>query len=199
MENKEDCCDKFFGFIKENEEFLNNPVIKAFLSKEENYQLLKKSICYPTLQNQELLDQTFRAFYFYIRFTAYVSSTLYFHGINLDKKIRETNYRFPITLDQPIGDNSEISYKDLAEHREDFEIESDNLLDYIIDSNLYKALQDITSNQRKILYLVYVKGFTDSEVSILLNKSQQAVSKSRSKALKKVRKYIEGNSGKSTM
>ena len=195
MENKEDCCFKFLKFIRENEEFLNNPVIKAFLSKEENYQLFKKSICYPTLQNQELLDQAFRAFYFYFRFTTYVSSTLYFYGINLDKKIRETNYRFPVTLDQPIDDNSEIYHKDLAEHYEDFEIESDNLLDYIINPDLYKVLQGITSNQRKILYLVYVKGFTDSEVGILLNKSQQAVSKSRSKAMKKIRKCMEGISG----
>ncbi len=199
MGRKEDSCLKFHKFINENKGFLNNQIIKAFLSKEENYQLFKKALCYPTLQNQELLDKTFRAFYFYIRFTAYVSSTLYFHGINLDKRIRKTNYRFPITLDQPMDYNSEISHKDLVEHRENFEIESENLLDYIINPNLYDALQEITPNQMEILHLVYVKGFTDTEVSFLLNKSQQAVSKSRSKALKKVRKYMEGISGEYTM
>lgn len=188
MENKEGCYIKFLKFIRENKEFLNNPLIKAFLSKAENYQLFKQSICCPTLQNKELLDQAFWSFYFYFRFSAYVSSTIYFHGINLDKKIRKTNYRFPVTLDQPIGDNSEMTYKDLVEYRDDFEIESENLLDYIVDPVLYKALQHITSNQLEILYLVYVKGFTDSEVSILLKKSQQAVSKSRSKALKKIKK-----------
>ncbi len=194
MKNKENYCRKFFEFIKENEEFLNNPVIKEFLSKEKNYQLFKSSICHPTFQNQEQLDQAFRAFYFHIRFTAYVSSTIYFHGVNLDKKVRETNFKFPLTLDQPVGDDSEISYKDLAEYHDNFEIESDNILDYVIDPNLYKALQDITSNQRTILYLVYIKGFTDSEVSILLKKSQQAVSKSRNKALKKIRRYMERDS-----
>lgn len=193
MENKEDCCH-FFKFIKENKQFLNNPIIKDFLSKRNNYQLFKRSICNPTFQNKELLDKTFRSFYFQLRFTAYVSSTLYFHGINLDKKIRETNYRFQVTLDQAVNDNSELSYKDLIEYHEDFEIESDNILDYIINPILYEALQNITFNQRKILYLVYIKGFTDSEVSILLKKSQQAVSKSRNKALKKIKSFMEEKS-----
>lgn len=192
MENRRDC--KFEIFIKENKEFLNNPVIKDFLSKKENYLLLKQSICYPTIKNQEKLDEAFRAFYFSIRFTSYISSTLYFHGINLDKKIRETNFRFPMTLDQPVKEDSETSAKELAVYHENFEIASDNILDYITDSKLYQALRNLTLNQREILYLVYIKGWTDSEVSIYLKKSQQAVSKSRNKAIKKVRKYFEENS-----
>ncbi|MGW6301862.1 hypothetical protein [Peribacillus butanolivorans] len=71
MENEEDCCCEFVSFIKTNEDFLNNPVIKGFLSKKDNYRLFKQSICHPTQQNQELLDQAFQAFYFYVRFTAY--------------------------------------------------------------------------------------------------------------------------------
>ncbi|MEK4539167.1 sigma factor-like helix-turn-helix DNA-binding protein [Peribacillus sp. FSL K6-1552] len=190
MENEEDCCCEFVSFIKTNEDFLNNPVIKGFLSKKDNYRLFKQSICHPTQQNQELLDQAFQAFYFYVRFTAYVSSTLYFHGINLDKKFQKVNNRFPLTLDQPVNDDSEVSLKDLVRHNEDFEIESENILDYIIDPNLYKGIQNITPNQKRILYLVYIKNFTDSEVGILLKKTQQAVSKSRNKALIKLRRYM---------
>ncbi|MGG0657468.1 sigma-70 family RNA polymerase sigma factor [Rummeliibacillus pycnus] len=190
MENNKDCC-KFREFIQGNEEFLNNPVIKDFLSKKANYQLLKQSICHPTFQNKERLDQAFRGFYFNIRFTAYISSTLYFHAINLDKKISKLNYRFPVTLDQPFKEDTEVSLKDIAIYHEDFELKSDNILDYITDPDIYNALKSLTSNQRNILYLVYIKGWTDSEVGNYLKKSQQAVSKSRNKALKKIRRDLK--------
>lgn len=184
-------CSKFQDFIQNNAEFLNNPVIKDFLYNKENYQLLKQSICHPTFQNKEMLDQAFRGFYFNIRFTAYVSSTLYFHAINLDKKISRMNYCFPVTLDQPIKEDSEVTLKEFAVYHEDFELKSDNILDYITDANIFKAVQSLTANQRNILYLVYIKGWTDSEVGVYLKKSQQAVSKSRNKAIKKIRSDLK--------
>ncbi|WP_146551837.1 sigma-70 family RNA polymerase sigma factor [Rummeliibacillus sp. SL167] len=186
MEKNNDCY-KFRKFIEENKTFLNNPIIKDFLSKKANYQLLKQSICDPTCQNKEQLDQAFRGFYFNIRFTAYISSTLYFHAINLDKKIRKLNYQFPIMLDQPVKEDSDMSLKDMTIYHEDFELKSDNILDYITDSKIYEAVKRLTPNQRHILYLVYIKGWTDSEVGKHLKKSQQAVSKSRNKALKRIR------------
>lgn len=189
MERKND-CSKFRDFIQENREFLNNPIIKDFLSKKANYQLLRQSICDPTYQNKERLDHAFRGFYFNIRFTAYISSTLYFHAVNLDKKIRKLNYRFPITLDQPVKDDSDMSLKDMTIYHEDFELKSNNILDYITDSNIYEAVKGLTPNQRQILYLVYIKGWTDSEVGNYLKKSQQTVSKSRNKALKKIRRDL---------
>lgn len=184
-------CNKFHKFIRDNKIFLDNPIIKNFLSIKENYYLLKQCICDPTPQNQDLLDQNFRDFFFHTRFTSYVSTTLHFHGINLDKRYRETRNRYPLLLDQPVNDDTSISFKDLAEQHESFEIESDDLLDYILDFNLFKALQEITSNQRRILSLVYIKGYTDTEVGLIMNKSQQAISKSRKKALNRLRKYLE--------
>lgn len=189
LENKNECYT-FRNFIKENKDFLNNPIIKDFLSNKENYQLLKQSICNPTYQNKERLDQAFRGFYFNIRFTAYISSTLYFHAINLDKKIRKLNYCFPIILDQPVKEDSEMPLKEMAIYHEDFELKSDNILDYITDINIFEAVKRLTPNQRHILHLVYIKGWTDSEVGEYLKKSQQTVSKSRNKALKRIRRDL---------
>lgn len=84
--NKQYCCREFF-----------EQSIKSFLSIHNNFHLFKQSICHPTIENQMLLDQSFKTFYFYIRFTAYLSSTIYYHAINFDKKDRQTNYRFPVT------------------------------------------------------------------------------------------------------
>lgn len=191
MVNNDEGCYRLYKFIEENGEFLNNPLIKDFLSSRKNYMLFKQAICQPTSYNKEQLDIAFRTFYFHIRFTSYVSSTIYFHGINIDKNIRKTNFRFPLTLDKPVSNDSDLSYKDLAEYIDDYEIESDNILDYISDPDLYRALQVISPKQREVLYLVYIKGYNDTEVGYLLNKSQQAVSKTRNKALKKIRLKME--------
>lgn len=195
MEIKNDCI-KFRNFIQENKAFLNNPVIKEFLSNKANYNLLRQSICNPTCQNKEQLDLAFRGYYFNIRFTAYISSTIYYHAINLDKKIRQINYRFPITLDQPVNEESEISIKDMTVYHEDFELKSDDILDYITDLNIYKAIKRLTPNQRNILYLVYIKGLTDSETAEYLKKSQQTISKSRKQALKRIRTELKITSEK---
>ncbi|MGX9134122.1 sigma-70 family RNA polymerase sigma factor [Rummeliibacillus sp. JY-2-4R] len=183
-------CHAFRKFIEENEEFLNNPLIKDFLSQKENYQLLKMSICHPTTQNKDLVDQAFRVYYFTIRMTSYISTSLYYHAINFDKKIRQLNYRFPVILDRPVKEDSELALKDLAIYHEDFEIQSDIILDYISDPMIYQAVKSLTLNQRNILYLVYIKSWTDIEVSQYLQISQQAVSKSRNKAIKKIRKQL---------
>ncbi len=55
---------------------------------------------------------------------------------------------------------------------------------------IYQAIKSLSSNQRNILYLVYINGWTDIEVSQYLQKSQQAVSKSRNKAIKQIRKQL---------
>ncbi|WP_428842484.1 sigma factor-like helix-turn-helix DNA-binding protein [Lysinibacillus mangiferihumi] len=44
--------------------------------------------------------------------------------------------------------------------------------------------------------LVYIKGFSDTEIGQLLNISQQAVSKTHKKALKNIREYIETHKDK---
>jgi RNA polymerase sigma factor (sigma-70 family) len=191
MKNVDNACCKLIDFIDENRFFMKNPLIKQFLSKNKNYELFENSICYPTLQNKEKLELAFKAFYFYIRFISYVSSTLHFHGINSDKKIRTRKHRFPLLLDKSVSEDTELTYKDLAIYYEDFEVKSNNILDYIIDPNLYKAIERLTSNQREILYLVYIEKLTDAEVGSFMGKSQQAVSKSRKKALEKIRRYIK--------
>ncbi len=190
MNNLEDSCCKLREFIKKNDSFMNNPLISGFLSKRENYELFKKAVCCPTVKNKENLDRTFKVFYFYVRFTSYVSTTLFYHGINLDKKIREKNIRFPLTLDQPVSTDSDLVYKDLVQYNEDYNVRSDNILDYILDPKLYKAVQALTSNQKEILYLVYVKGYTDTDIAIFTEKSQQTISKSHRKALKKIKRIM---------
>ena len=58
------------------------------------------------------------------------------------------------------------------------------------------ALYSLTEKQKQIINLVYIKGFSDTEIGQLLNISQQAVSKTHKKALKNIREYIETHKDK---
>lgn len=174
---------KLVKFVRDNKSFLNNPLIKNFLSEKDNNQLFKKAICYPFLQNREALDQAFKEFYFSIRFTAYISSTLYFHGINIDKKIRQYKSRFPLHFENSINESTGYYSKDYMQYYENFDISPEDILEHINDFTLYETIKNLNSNQKEILQLAYIKGLTDSEIGLLLEKSQQAVSKSHRKAL----------------
>lgn len=59
-----------------------------------------------------------------------------------------------------------------------------------------EAVIRLTDKQKEILYLAYVKRLTDTEIGIVLNKSQQAVSKTHKKALKNINNYLQKMKGK---
>ncbi|CAM3997794.1 sigma-70 family RNA polymerase sigma factor [Mesobacillus zeae] len=185
-----ECRDKVEQFKHSNKDFLSNPLIKEFLADEEHYELFTEAVCSPCDEVQERINEKFKEFYFRIRFISYVSSTLYFHGINLDKKIRKHDQRFPLQLDQPINNESETTLKELIEYKENDSIDSGDVLDFISDPVLYKAIKSLTNNQQDILSLAYVKGLKDVEIAALLKKTQQAVSKSRKKALNTLKSIL---------
>lgn len=84
----------------------------------------------PTTKNMEKLDETFKLFYFEIRFTAFISSSVYFNSINFDS---------------PIQSEDEVTFKEMIEDPES-EITldkisiSDDIADYIINPVLYEAV-----------------------------------------------------------
>ncbi|MCL6587906.1 MAG: sigma-70 family RNA polymerase sigma factor [Anoxybacillus sp.] len=195
------CKQKIEEFKEENKDFLENPVVKSFLMEEKNQKLLVEVICDPTEENQKLLDNEFKKFYFDIRFTSYISMVLYFNAINFDKRYRKMLKRHPLTVDQPIkNDTSNTSFNAmLVDVETEIQVEdilrSDNIEDYITNPVLYEAIQSLTEKQKEVISLAYVKGLTDTEISKVLNKSQQAVSKIHKAALKSICKFIEKKGG----
>jgi hypothetical protein len=106
------CEKKVNKFIDENQKFLEHNVIKSFLSHEKYNQFFLETISYLATESQKILDDEFKKYYFNIRFTAFISSTLYFNTINDDKRHRKTKNRYQLTLDKPLGDEQELSFKD---------------------------------------------------------------------------------------
>ncbi|MED3642180.1 sigma-70 family RNA polymerase sigma factor [Caldifermentibacillus hisashii] len=199
--NNRYCREQVGRFIKENKRFLEHKVVKSFLENEENKQLFLEVICYPTPENKQKLDDEFKKFFFNVRFTAFLSSILYFNSINYDKRHRKFKSRNQLTLDQPLEENEELSFKDLLSDPSS-EINVDNILrssdikDFIVDPNLLKAIEKLTPKQKEVIDLAYVKGLSDTEIANLLGKSQQGISKLHKKALKNIYEYLkEGGEG----
>jgi RNA polymerase sigma factor (sigma-70 family) len=181
---------------------LKNPLIRSFLENKEHAELLTTAICYPTKENNSKLDQIFKKFYFQLRFTTYISNTLYFNAINFDKSNRKTNHRFPLTVDQPIEKEETTNKENIEDDSATITLEkivrSSNIDDYIETIALVQALKLLTPKQKQVISLAYIYGLSDTNIAINLGCSQQAVSKLHKKALIKLRSHLlnEGSDSK---
>lgn len=183
-------------YLSKIEKHMKNPIIKSFLNIVENMDLLKEVINNPTSILTKKLDDTFREFYFRIRFTSYLSQAIYFNAINYDKKVKLFSDRNKSILDIPIKDKKGRKVLDFFcsmewKHCQEECIYSSNIKDHLTNYSLYKGIEQLTENQRQLLSLAYIFDLTDSEIATYFNISQQAVSKSHKKILKKLREIIE--------
>jgi len=178
------------------EKHLQNPIIKSFLDIPENRELLNEVMNNPTNMSKQRLDDAFREFYFRIRFTSYLSKSIHFNAINYDKKRKLFQDRNQLILDKRSREDEGAALIDLISSKEwqegqDVCSDSSSIEDHLTSESLFQGIQRLTKNQRHLLSLAYVYGLNDSEIAMYLCKSQQAVSKSHKKALKKLREIIE--------
>ena len=182
-------------FKQKNQAFLQNPIIKRFLGEQEHYLLFLKAVNYPTVENNEKLDRVFKKYYFNIRFSAFISTSLYYNAVNFDKKQRLHMSRFPLTVDSEVQEEYGITFKDtLQDSKAEIIIDkltlSNDIGDYIINPKLYKVVHSLSTKQKEVLNLAYLKGLSDTAIAKILNKSQQSVSKLHKTALKKIYDYM---------
>ncbi|MDT9027482.1 sigma-70 family RNA polymerase sigma factor [Rossellomorea yichunensis] len=169
-----------------------NKAVESFLSQSKHQELLKEFLTSPSPSAEDYLNEAFKAHYFAIRFTSYVSSSLYFHSVNFDKKIRLHRGRQLLTLDQPLSGEKEGTFKDIIpDSEESFILPEQSLKDAISDDALLAAFRKLTNKQRAILDLAYVNGMSDTEIARVLRVTQQAVSKSHRNALARLREELQ--------
>ncbi len=190
-----DLDEKIGEFFDANQEFLNNKIIKNFLNNIENQELLLNVIENPNENNKNKIDESFKKFYFNVRFISFISQTIYFSAINFDKKIRLVNSRFPLIADSNLKEDDQLSIKDLiVDDKAHIDIEQiindENLEKYVGDEKLLQAILLLTETQKKIISLSYIDGLSDTEIARKLNKSQQTVSKTRKKALENIHSHL---------
>ena len=124
------------------------------------------------------------------RFIGYISSMLHYNSIHFDKKIRKLSERYALVLD-------DIDVKDEAMEESNTESISEPLEEQISDPSLYAAFLRLTTREREVVNLSICKLLRDREIAQVLGVSQQSISKTRKKALEKLRKAIieNGDSG----
>ncbi|MGE7910820.1 sigma-70 family RNA polymerase sigma factor [Lysinibacillus xylanilyticus] len=181
---------KIEDFFYRNNEQVNNPIIKSFLSDSQNLYLVQKAILYPTDINRKLVDESFQSHYKNVRKTKYVSNLIYFFSLDFDKKRRRLQNRSLLILDKGL---SEKDGKTAIERIEDAsnETELDNivgegLLDNIEDEELLKSLQKLTVKQLQILEMIYVKELSIKDIAQTLQTTPQNISNLHRKALNKL-------------
>jgi len=181
---------KIEDFFYRNNEQVNNPIIKSFLSDSHNLYLVQKAILYPTDINRKLVDESFQSHYKNVKKTKYVSNLIYFFSLDYDKKRRRLQNRSLLILDKGL---SEKDGKTAIERIEDAsnETELDNivgegLMDNIEDEQLLKSLQKLTVKQLQILEMIYVKELSIKEIAQTLQTTPQNISNLHRKALNKL-------------
>ena len=174
-----------------------NRAVESFIQKSEHRQLIESYLTQPDAYRREQLDQAFKAHYFDMRFTSYLSTSLYFQSINYDKRTRRFEDRNVLTLDQSIGDREGTTYKDqlVDQHEISNEEGGQGLEAYIQDGQLLEAYRALTTKQQQIMDLAYVHQWSDTEIAKKMGVSQQAVSKNHRKALEKLKHILVKREG----
>jgi RNA polymerase sigma factor (sigma-70 family) len=185
-------------FEKNNLELINSSVFKSFRSSKENLEVYEKAICEPNEKTLKKLEQSFKEHYFKLRFTSYLATSIHYNAVNFDKKERKIKNRNQLILNQMNKDESNLSLMELVpdnsrvnQPEEAFEDGLDRIEEIMSDELLVEAISLLTNNQKEIIKLAYINGLKDTEIGEILNKSQQAVSKSHRKALEILRKNYE--------
>ena len=170
----------------------NKYIIDCFLSIKENqklYQLYKE---FPTKDNEKKLDNAFRNYFRKIRAISYLNKVIHFESKHFDKIFRRNNERYLLILDRPINTEENISV--MSELLEDYssnnfvdEIYSEHLEDHFHSLDVINSIKNLTEKQKRILFMYFIKNLKDAEIAKVLKISQQAVSKTRNKAITKIR------------
>ncbi|GAA0853987.1 sigma-70 family RNA polymerase sigma factor [Paenibacillus glucanolyticus] len=176
---------KIYNQLKRN--LSNQPILLEFLKNQIHMELLINYLHEPTYTNKKNVDEAFKKYFLELRFTAYMSSLIHFTSIDFDKKRRKEKKR---SILFPENDpNSPFPYIGTEDqYMEESQVSS---FESIISSlPLHKAILKLTETEKKVLLDAYVFNKSDTEIAKNKGVSQQAISKTRTKALNKLKSYL---------
>lgn len=176
----------------------NNSLIQSFLQNAEYHHLYQTYMELKTKEAKDALDHAFRKYYAELRLIRTLSNTLKRHAIRYDQKRNRQSERQLLILDQPVSyvTDSETTNLDLIQDTtaiaiDETVLEKEDSLENIIENpTLYDAIRSLTPRQVYILESYYLRGMTDTEIAKKDGVSQQSISKTRNKALSKLRKHL---------
>ncbi|MEW9701156.1 sigma-70 family RNA polymerase sigma factor [Paenibacillus sp. SI8] len=177
---------------------IQHPIMQSFFKNKANMNLFSNVLSNPNESNKNQLDQAFKEFYLELRLTKYISTLIHYSSIDFDKKQRRIQSKSLLILDQPLPDlnNDNLCIKEsIPQENGDpetiYELKSNKLEDQFSDSKLFKAIQVLTPKEKSILTLAFINHLSDTQIANHTAVSQQAVTKMKKNALKKLRESIK--------
>ncbi|UUZ83509.1 hypothetical protein LJK88_06520 [Paenibacillus sp. P26] len=184
-------------YMEQNKALFKNPAIRGFFADPEHMDLLAKTLLCQSAENRDKLELAFRRYFFQIRFTKYLCSLIKFCDIDYHRKRIKEEHRHPLVFDSPVDDSGESTLGELlcsiSKAIED-ELPAKDPVSFqqsIVDESLYFAFGRLTDKQKLVITLAYSTCALDTEIATLLRISQQAITKTRISALRKMRTYIK--------
>lgn len=185
------------GKYERKELILTNELIGSFLAVSENVTLVKNFLDSPSRENRINIEKAIRNFFISIRLIKYISNLILYCEIDFQRKATRVRQRNHLIYDKPLEGDSCISYGELLLNRSySNEFGNTNSSDpqqfkeMILDQQVYSAFMRLTPKQQKVITLVYCANKKDTEVSVLLGVTPQAITKTRVTALKKMKIQI---------
>ncbi|MDQ0297758.1 DNA-directed RNA polymerase specialized sigma24 family protein [Salibacterium salarium] len=184
-------CQRLDTFIESQPSLWEQPIIQQFIKDEQHRKLLVLAICQPTPQNISQLNQAFYLFYGEMKLTSYMMKILHWRAVRFDQQLKQNRARYPLIMDKPLTSDKSITFADSLIHVSTLNLEEKNLADLFSEKTLSFAFRHLTAHQEFVLNKKYKEGWTDTDIAKALSISQQAVFKTRQKALDKIRTYTQ--------
>lgn len=165
-------------FLREDN-IIENKVIQSFLQVPENKELYKQVIELNDENSLKELNKMFKDFFLEIRLLKYISTIIHNSVIEMDIRYRKKEQIL-------------VPYNEQLHDKETFEIVNDSreLNEFLEDGKMIGCLNVLTEKEKNILSLIYMKELKEGEIAMSLNISQQAVSKTKRRALQKIREMV---------
>jgi RNA polymerase sigma factor (sigma-70 family) len=173
---------------------MSNKLIETFLANPKMNELYKNYLTHPTEENKLIIETHFTTYVKKIKILTYFSKVLHFEAQRFDKKIRNlsnSNFQYTDGLKEDT-----VLYEALPSNHDrspfDAQLKNAQQLENLFeDKHLYTIISDLNPKNKKLLYLLFVIGMSESEVASHLGITKQAVNKRKKDVLQKIReKYF---------
>lgn len=182
--------------IKNCPKALNNKIITHFFGNPKHVELYVQYLKHPSEHTRAELAKSFRAFFFSVRFTSYLSSLIRYGSIDFHRAYRKRIKRNPLIFDTLLQEDSSLTLGEflLNERKDPSPQKTKDVAHFqsmISNPELFYAFQALTEKQKNIITRSYGMEQSDTEIASSMSISQQAVTKTRHAALTKLRRQLQ--------
>lgn len=186
----------FLAHCEKNIHFKTNQVLIRFFENPLHVSAFMAHVNAPIESNYLFLSNLFREHFFNIRFVKYLSSLILYASIDYHRSQGKHLHRNQLIFDVPAGDEGDMSLGEFVSLQQQqpetmpFILTPNQFCESIEHNVLFKAFSSLSDRQKEVITLVYAVGLLDSEIAHVFGVSQQAITKSRLNALRKMRTHF---------